>query len=183
MQMACVQTAASPAHIGLNCVYMRVRVHALCLSFSCFQSQSLTHRALSTSAWLLMFLSLCCLSHLNAPRGQFSQRHFGWRKVYIMSNDANGLDHVAQCIINSVYPFPIKLPYTEGKMLFLIPRFSISFRRSISRLQAGGPYGTLAIALETSCHYKYNAIGFHTRSLTGLQGAFHTWARLYMSTC
>ncbi|GAA6086932.1 uncharacterized [Tachysurus ichikawai] len=65
-------------------------------------------------------------------------------------------------------------------MLFLIPRFSISFRRSISGLQAGGPYGTLATALETFCHYKYNAIGFHTRSLTGIGGAFHTWARLYI---
>lgn len=32
-----------------------------------------------------------------------------------MSNDANGWDHVAQCIINSVYPFPIKLLYTEEK--------------------------------------------------------------------
>lgn len=177
-----METAASPAHNGLNFVCTHVRVCALRLYFSCFQSQALTHRALSTSAWPLMFLSLCCLSHLNAPRGQFSQRHFGWRKVYIMSNDANGLDHVAQCIINSVYPFPIKLPYTEGKMLFLIPRFSISFRRSISGLQAGGPYGTLATALETFCHYKYNAIGFHTRSLTGIGGAFHTWARLYMCT-
>lgn len=164
---------------------MCVHVHAPCLFFSCFQSQSLTHRALSTSLQALMFLGLCCLSHLNAPRGQFSQRHFGWRKVYIMSNDANGLDHVAQCIINSVYPFPIKLLCTEGKSqayedAFLIPCCSISFRHSISGLQAGGPYGTLALALETFCHYKHNTIGFHTYSLTGLQGEFHTWVRLYI---
>lgn len=153
-------------------VYVHVHVLAPSLSFSCFQSRTLTHRALSTSLRALMFLGSCCLSHLNAPRGQFSQRHFGWRKVYIMSNDANGLDHVAQCIINSVYPFPIKPLYTEGKSrayddAFLIRRFSMSFRQSIRGPQAGGPYGTVAIALERSCHYRYNTIAFHTYSLTG----------------